>query len=198
MEFIKPPTKEFYGTEPLFKDDSGNYFSLQPLTTLTMKTIFEKSTRDELIDRINTLNDNSNPLWGKMNIHQMTKHCTIWCEWVLGKNDPVYKQEFLGRIFGKLALKSNTKDNKPISKNMPAGKGFTIKEKEGDLQIQKTIWTNLIADFEQFSNDKFIHDFFGKMTKEQIGIFVYKHNDHHLRQFGVQEKQRSASVSADE
>ncbi|HEX7902226.1 MAG TPA: hypothetical protein VF487_00005, partial [Chitinophagaceae bacterium] len=73
-----------------------------------MKTIFEKSTRDELIGRINTLNDNSNPLWGKMNIHQMTKHCTIWCEWVLGKNNPVYKQEFLGKIFGKLGLKSNT------------------------------------------------------------------------------------------
>lgn len=150
-----------------------------------MKTIFEKSTRDELIGRINTLNDNSNPLWGKMNIHQMTKHCTIWCEWVLGKNNPVYKQEFLGKIFGKLGLKSNTKDNKPIGKNMPAGKAFTIKEKEGDLQIQKIIWTNLIADFEQFSNDKFIHDFFGQMTKEQIGIFAYKHNDHHLRQFGV-------------
>lgn len=31
VTFIKPPTKEFYGTEALFKDDSGNYFSLQPL-----------------------------------------------------------------------------------------------------------------------------------------------------------------------
>lgn len=31
VEFIKAPTKEFYGTEALFKDDSGNYFSLQPL-----------------------------------------------------------------------------------------------------------------------------------------------------------------------
>ncbi len=30
VEFIKPPTKEFYATEALFKDDSGNYFSLQP------------------------------------------------------------------------------------------------------------------------------------------------------------------------
>ncbi|HZY78499.1 MAG TPA: VOC family protein [Cyclobacteriaceae bacterium] len=26
--FVKPPTKEFYGTEALFKDDSGNWFSL--------------------------------------------------------------------------------------------------------------------------------------------------------------------------
>ena len=29
VEFMKPPTKEFYGTETLFKDDSGNWFSLQ-------------------------------------------------------------------------------------------------------------------------------------------------------------------------
>lgn len=31
VDFIKAPTKEFYGTEALFRDDSGNYFSLQPL-----------------------------------------------------------------------------------------------------------------------------------------------------------------------
>ncbi len=31
VRFIKAPTKEFYGTEALFKDDSGNYFSLQPI-----------------------------------------------------------------------------------------------------------------------------------------------------------------------
>ncbi len=28
VEFQKPPTKEFYGTEAIFKDDSGNWFSL--------------------------------------------------------------------------------------------------------------------------------------------------------------------------
>jgi catechol 2,3-dioxygenase-like lactoylglutathione lyase family enzyme len=28
VEFTKPPKKEFYGTEALFKDDSGNWFSL--------------------------------------------------------------------------------------------------------------------------------------------------------------------------
>lgn len=31
VEFKKPPTKEFYGTEALFKDDSGNWFSLSQL-----------------------------------------------------------------------------------------------------------------------------------------------------------------------
>jgi catechol 2,3-dioxygenase-like lactoylglutathione lyase family enzyme len=28
VEFTKPPKKEFYGIEALFKDDSGNWFSL--------------------------------------------------------------------------------------------------------------------------------------------------------------------------
>jgi catechol 2,3-dioxygenase-like lactoylglutathione lyase family enzyme len=31
VEFTKPPTKEFYGIEALFKDDSGNWFSLAQL-----------------------------------------------------------------------------------------------------------------------------------------------------------------------
>jgi catechol 2,3-dioxygenase-like lactoylglutathione lyase family enzyme len=30
VEFVKAPKEEFYGTEALFKDDSGNWFSLQP------------------------------------------------------------------------------------------------------------------------------------------------------------------------
>jgi hypothetical protein len=123
--------------------------------------------------------------WGKMNVYQMSKHCTIWNEWVLGNKGIVYKQDFLGKIFGKMALKSNTKDDQPIGKNMPAGKAFTVKETVTNLLSLKLIWTEQINCFGNFSNDEFIHDFFGKMTKEQIGIFAYKHNDHHLRQFNV-------------
>ena len=150
-----------------------------------MKTIFDTATRSELVSRIASLHENSKPLWGKMNVYQMTKHCTIWNEWVLGKNDTVYKQEFLGRLFGQMALKSNTRDDKPMSKNMPAGKAFTVKDKEGNFNRQRALWVDLINEYGHFSNDQFIHDFFGKMTREQIGIFAYKHHDHHLRQFGV-------------
>ena len=31
VEFTKTPKKEFYGTEAIFKDDSGNWFSLAQL-----------------------------------------------------------------------------------------------------------------------------------------------------------------------
>ena len=149
-----------------------------------MKTVFEQLTRCELIDRVNSLTENSNRLWGKMNVYQMAKHCTIWFEWVLGKDKPVYKVDFLGKLFGRMALKSNTKDDKPIGKNMPAGK-FAIKEKEGDLKEQQIILIKCIEEFENYDNPDFVHDFFGQMTREQIGVFSYKHVDHHLRQFGV-------------
>jgi len=53
----------------------------------------------------------------------------------------------------------------------------------GDLDKETMKWISMIEGYEQFSHFGFIHPFFGKMTKEQIGYFVYKHTDHHLRQF---------------
>lgn len=149
-----------------------------------MKTVFDKSVREELIDRINALNKNSKGQWGKMNAYQMAKHCTIWDEWVLGIHNPKYTHDFLGRIFGKMALKSTVKDDRPLKKGMPAGRGFVIKDKQGDVELQKKIWMERIAAYEHYSNPAFIHGFFGKMSVDQIGIFAYKHSDHHLRQFG--------------
>jgi hypothetical protein len=148
-----------------------------------MKTIFDEAIRTDLINRISSLDENCTKQWGKMNIYQMLKHCTIWDEWVLGKNNPTYKQIFIGRIFGKMALKKNVKDDRPIARNMPSGSAFEVKEKTGNVELQKKKWMSLIKEYENYSNPAFIHDFFGKMTREEIGIFAYKHSDHHLRQF---------------
>jgi len=148
-----------------------------------MKTIFDKTTRDELIKRINTLNENGTAQWGKMNIYQMLKHCTIWDEWILGKNKPVYKQAFIGRLFGKMVLKKVTKDEKPLDRNVPTSAEFKIKEKNGDVAAERQKWIAFIEEYEHYSNPGFIHDFFGKMTREQVGLLAYKHTDHHLRQF---------------
>ena len=148
-----------------------------------MRTIFDKTTRDELIGRINTLNERNTAEWGKMNIYQMLKHCTIWEEWILGKNNPKYKQEFIGLIFGKMALKRMIKDDRPLDRNVPTSSQFKIKEKSGNIESEKRKWIVLLDEYEYYSNPDFVHDFFGKMTKEQVGILAYKHTDHHLRQF---------------
>lgn len=150
-----------------------------------MKTIFDKSTRTELIERVGKINESKKAEWGKMNVFQMLKHNTYWNGWILGKDDHTYKQAFPGKIFGKLALKKMIKDEKPLDKNIPTSAQFKVKEMDGSLESEKSKWILLIKGYENCNNPNFIHDFFGKMTKEQIGLLVYKHTDHHLRQFGV-------------
>lgn len=145
-----------------------------------MKTIFDKATRDELISRINTINENSTAQWGKMNIYQMLKHCTLWEEMTLGKKR--YKRAFVGRLFGKIALKKVLKDDAPLTRNTPTLAELRIKE-SGDVSAEKAKWVDLIGEYEHFTDPDFVHPFFGKITKEQIGQLAYKHTDHHLRQF---------------
>ena len=150
-----------------------------------MKTIFDTETRDELIGRINSLNENSTALWGKMNVYQMVKHCSLYDGWILGEDSPKYKQAFIGKLFGKTALRSMIKDEKPVKHNMGTLDNLKVKESDGNTFSQKKRWIELIKEFEHFSNPDFVHTFFGKMTKDQIGYLEYKHSDHHLRQFGV-------------
>lgn len=126
------------------------------------------------------MDENSLPAWGKMNIYQILKHCILFEEMILGKKK--YKRSFLGLLFGKLALKGLTKDETPIKRNMPTFLDPIIR-KEGNIAAERMHWISLINEYAGFSNDNFIHPFFGKMTKEEIGYFAYKHSDHHLRQF---------------
>lgn len=63
-----------------------------------MKTIFDKATRAELIGRINTLDETRTARWGKMNVYQMLRHCTLWEAWIQGKPRRAYKQTFIGRL----------------------------------------------------------------------------------------------------
>jgi hypothetical protein len=145
-----------------------------------MKTIFDKTTNEELISRINKLNENCKPQWGKMTVYQMLKHCTLWEEMISGKTK--YKRMFLGRVFGKMVLKRIMKDESPLKRNTPTLSELVIKG-HGDVLSEKLKWIAQIGEHEHFSNPGFVHPFFGKMTKEEIGVLVYKHADHHLRQF---------------
>jgi hypothetical protein len=148
-----------------------------------MKTIFDSDVREGLITRITLLNKNSNSIWGQMNVIQMLMHCIKWEEMALGKKK--HEQTFLGKLFGKMALKDFIKDETPFKKNVPTVLEFKIKEKTGDIELQKSKWVNLIREYEHFNNQDIIHPFFGKMTPEQLGLLAFKHTDHHLRQFGV-------------
>ena len=146
-----------------------------------MKSIFDKATREELINRINSLNESKTAQWGKMNLYQMLKHCRLWEEMMQSKIN--LKRAFVGRVFGRIALKTVLGNANPLKRNTPTVPSLIIKERGGDVEAEKKRWISNIEKYSGFDNDNFQHVFFGKMTKEQIGYMAYKHADHHLRQF---------------
>ena len=146
-----------------------------------MKSIFDQSAREEIKNRIQLLNENSNAQWGKMDVSQMMRHCTKWDEMALGKTK--YKQSFIGRLFGKMALKDMLKDA-PVKKNLPTVPSFRIKE-HVNVAEEKRKWLKLLDEYGYYSGNGYLHPFFGMMTKEQAGYLAYKHMNHHLMQFGV-------------
>jgi hypothetical protein len=113
----------------------------------------------------------------------MLRHCTLCEDMMLGKIQ--IKRVLIGRLIGKMILKKVLKDNNPFRGNSPTSPILTTLNDHGDIGWQKKEWIDRIRQYGNFSNVAFIHPFFGPMTKDQIGVFAYKHADHHLRQFGA-------------
>ena len=146
-----------------------------------MKTILNPLTREELLRRINSLTENSTAQWGKMTVSQMMKHCSQWDEMAQGKKK--YRQSFIGRLFGKMALR-NMMNEQPLKRNLPTVPSFKIKNNPAFAE-EKEKWVRSLGEYQHLSGDGFLHPFFGALTKEDTGTMVYKHCDHHLKQFGV-------------
>jgi hypothetical protein len=148
---------------------------------MPMKNLFDQTIRNELITRIQTLDEHRQPQWGRMTVSQMLRHCMLWEEMALGKQ--LYKQSFLGRLFGKIALKDMLRDE-PMKPNLPTVPGFKITG-DGDAAAEKTKLIDLIEEHACCSSAGFLHPFFGELSSQQGSLIAYKHLDHHLRQFGV-------------
>lgn len=147
-----------------------------------MESIFDQAVVSRLVSRIDHLSPAGKPQWGKMDSWQMLRHCNLSEEMFLGKKK--YDRLFIGRLFGKMALGGILKDQQPMKPNQPTHPEFKIKG-SGDFEAEKKKWIGLLTEYTSFSNSDFVHPFFGKMTREQIGQYVYKHTDHHLRQFNA-------------
>lgn len=146
-----------------------------------MKTIFDLKIVAELVGRINSLEANSQAQWGKMDAYQMLRHCTLSEDMFQGKK--ACKRLLIEKLFGSMVLKGILKNENPMKKNQPTHPEMKITG-TGNFENEQVKWVELLQEYTSFSNNNFIHPFFGNMTKEQIGNYVYKHTDHHLRQFG--------------
>lgn len=148
-----------------------------------MKTVFDTAVREELITRINSLTLQNNAQWGKMNVSQMLKHCVLCDDMFFGKIR--IRRVLIGQLIGPIIMKKVLKDDRGFGRNSPTSPLLKTTGQNCDINLHKKEWITNIEQFAAYNNSDFIHPFFGPMTKEQVGLFAYKHADHHLRQFGA-------------
>jgi hypothetical protein len=149
-----------------------------------MKNLFEVGTAKEVKERIARLCPASQRQWGKMMAPQAMAHCSAAMEWAVG--DKVEPRMFLGRILGPLVKSQVLKDEKPMGRNAPTVKSLVVAD-ERDLGKECARLSSLVERFCAGGPQgctKNPHAFFGQMTPVEWAALMYKHVDHHLRQFG--------------
>ncbi len=149
-----------------------------------MENLYDQPVYEAIISRISSLMPAQKSLWGKMNVSQMLAHCCVAFSVPLAEKE--MPRSLLGRLFGWM-IKSKLYDEVPYKKGLPTSPAFIIKEdKNFEDEQQKLI--KLTTEFftkGRENTGRFPHPMFGTFTSDQWGISMYKHLDHHLRQFGV-------------
>ncbi|WP_353071649.1 DUF1569 domain-containing protein [Tunturiibacter gelidoferens] len=150
-----------------------------------MKNLFERSAVEEVKGRMGQLRPDSAAHWGKMNAAQAVEHCARGMELALGDRRP--PRVLIGRILGPLVKPMAFRDGEPMRKNSPTVPGLAV-EDERDLEAERSRLCGLIDRFAAGGPEGCTdhpHSFFGRLTPEEWSAWMYKHLDHHLRQFGA-------------
>lgn len=148
-----------------------------------MKHMYQAGILDEILSRINQLQPSSQRVWGKMSVSQMLAHCIVGFEVATGRKNP--KRVFLGFLLGR-QFKKMILGEKDFNKNSPTDKSFII-NKDCDFEEEKQKLIKIINVFVTNGPSGCStrpHTFFGEMSPKEWSVLMYKHLDHHLRQFG--------------
>jgi hypothetical protein len=151
-----------------------------------MKNLFDATVADQVKTRLKKLEPQSERHWGKMTAAQMLAHCSMSMQWAVGEVVPD-KGALPIRLIGRLVKPLVFRNEDPLRKNSPTAKGLVVSD-ERELGKERERLSALIDKFlagGPAACTKNPHSFFGKMTPEQWAVLMYKHLDHHLRQFGV-------------
>lgn len=150
-----------------------------------MKNLFEAARVEEVKQRIAQMRPDSKRQWGKMSPAQALEHCSRGMEMALGdKNLP---RMLVGSILGWIVKPKVIGNDEPLRRNSPTMNELIVQD-EPELGMERTRLCGLIDRFAAAGPagcTTHPHSFFGRLTPEEWSILMYKHLDHHLRQFGV-------------
>ena len=152
---------------------------------MKMKDLFDKTISEEIIERINSLNPNSERKWGKMSVDQMLAHCNVTYELVY--DDKIAKPKGFKKWMLKIFVKNIVVSEKAYKKNGRTAPAFLVTN-ERDFKKEKERLNSYILKTQELGSDYFHNKeshSFGNLTKTEWNNMFYKHLDHHLNQFGV-------------
>jgi hypothetical protein len=150
-----------------------------------MRNLFDPAAVGEVQERVARLRPDSERLWGSMNPAQAAAHCSLGLELALG--DRVSQRLILGRIMGWIVKPLVFRNDEPMRRNSPTMKDLVVQD-DRDLGKEQERLRGLIDRFAASGLQECTthpHSFFGRLTPEEWATLMYKHLDHHLRQFGV-------------
>ena len=148
-----------------------------------MPSLFASADRKSLTERLERFGPGATRQWGTMGPAQALTHCSIALEAAVG--DRPMKQKFIGKILAPF-VRGMVLGERPFKRNSPTDPTFVVSE-ECDLVVEKQRLLALIVRFAEGGPDAAArqeHAFFGKLTGAGWGTLMWKHVDHHLRQFG--------------
>jgi len=135
------------------------------------------------IQRIEAIRPGTQPQWGEMTCAQMLAHCQKPFDVAAG--ELILKRRLIGRLLGGWAKRRFVVGEAPFGKNSPTDPAFIIRD-ERDFEEEKAA---LLGRVKRYGEHGVItrdpHPFFGPMSAEEWDRLLWKHLDHHLRQFGV-------------
>ena len=149
-----------------------------------MKSLFDRSTVVEIEQRLRVLHPESQRLWGKMDAAQALAHCSAGMEMALG--DTLAPRLLIGRLIGPL-FRSAYSNEKPMQPGAPTHPALRVTDPR-EFARERERLAGLVDRFSSAGPGGCTthpHPFFGKLTPAEWGTGMYKHLDHHLRQFGV-------------
>ncbi len=152
---------------------------------MALPLIFSRKVADDIIQRINNLKPESQPVWGKMNVAQMLAHCCVTYEMVYERKHPA-PGGFMKLIL-KLLVKNTVVGETPYKHNLRTAPAFLMTT-EKDFNAEKARLIGYINRTQQLGEKEFDGKeslSFGKLTVNEWNNMFYKHLDHHLNQFGV-------------
>lgn len=150
-----------------------------------MSSLFNKQDSERIVARIVAVQSEKKAIWGTMSAEQMLLHCQQPFKVVF--EELKLKRSLVAILFGGLIKKSALGDE-PFKANLPTATEFKTNHLNPEFETEKK---NLIACIQKFQSagpegvTQQPHPFFGKMTDKEWDKLMYKHLDHHLRQFGA-------------